>query len=477
MSTAIALKVTEIAESAKMQRRGNRWVGACPECGGSHGSTRFNLWDDGGYKCHSCQFSGDIIGWLRKYEGLSCSQAHQQVEKECVADRCPVWDSCRMGGNTGSRAWRPRSITPQQRTTSNPLPTSATTSPKEQWLAWATALHAASVQALLTNRDELAYLTGRGITMEMVKRFRLGWLADRQHPQRAAIGLPPREDGKKTLWVPEGLVIPFFDEAGKMTKIRIRRPEKARKTFLPELKYLEIEGSGKGAMVVRPQSGIIRGVVVVEAELDGMACASHDEVLIISLTTAGAGIDEQLAAEVAAAPVVLVALDADDEAGPKAVKRWLDTYRQAKYWPVPIGKDPGDYAQAGGDIRQWIESGLAPKVLAKCSEQVGKCSELPTDVALVAPESFSGSMPAGGEGERVITLTMLDGRTVYVVETREMWEQYYREGKIVFSANEMERLQQAIAAMNDAERAKFLSLTLDIKETFNEAWIRRGAAA
>ena len=39
-----------------------------------------------------------------------------------------------------------------------------------------------------------------------------------------------------------------------------------------------------------------------------------------------------------------------------------------EYWPVPEGKDPGEYCQTGGDIRAWIEAGLEPDPPEACAD-------------------------------------------------------------------------------------------------------------
>ena len=51
-------------------------------------------------------------------------------------------------------------------------------------------------------------------------------------------------------------------------------------------------------------------------------------------------------------------LDAD-EAGGKAFSWWKKNFPQAQRWPVPKGKDPGDYLKDhAGDLREWIIAGL-----------------------------------------------------------------------------------------------------------------------
>lgn len=51
----------------------------------------------------------------------------------------------------------------------------------------------------------------------------------------------------------------------------------------------------------------------------------------------------------------------DNGAGGKGARWWLAQYPRAKRWPVPEGKDPGDYVRDhGGDLRAWVLAGLPP---------------------------------------------------------------------------------------------------------------------
>ena len=57
---------------------------------------------------------------------------------------------------------------------------------------------------------------------------------------------------------------------------------------------------------------------------------------------------------------ILVALDADEDKpdgsnpGAEAWPGWRQTYPQARLWPVPVGKDPGEAFALGVDLAEWI---------------------------------------------------------------------------------------------------------------------------
>jgi len=175
---------------------------------------------------------------------------------------------------------------------------------------------------------------------------------------------------------------------------------------LSDRKYVWIKGSGNLPMVLRP-SGPARGAVIVEAELDAMAvAAAHKDVLVVALGTVAGGIDVKLRAELEKLPVILVALDADPAkdgklgAGPASVKRWRRSFRQARFWPMPAGKDPGDFVRDhGGDLRQWVESGLPP-VLPRASSAVDKPEpERSAPVRQDSPISPESSSSGDGGGD------------------------------------------------------------------------------
>ena len=352
----------DIAAKYGLRKSGNRHAGPCPKCGGSKDSDKFVLFPDGGFRCFACGFKGDRIKWLREMDGMSCREAHDAEGKDC-SPLCPNYGPCRNGEPVKRQ---PRSVRPQVGGRPDGLAEMAAVHPGIAWRTWAGKLVEKARQALAREPEEIRWLESRGIGTAQVDQYRLGWLAHDMRVDRCELGLPT-EEGKVRLWVPGGLVIPIFDGCGELHRLRIRRPPAAREKFLSDRKYVWIKGSGNLPMVLRP-SGPVRGAVIVEAELDAMAvAAAHGEVLVVALGTVAGGIDAGLRAELEKLPVILVALDADPAkdgklgAGPASVKRWRRSFRQARFWPMPAGKDPGDFVRDhGGDLRQWIESGLPP---------------------------------------------------------------------------------------------------------------------
>ena len=367
--------IIDIASKHNLRKSGGRFTGPCKKCGGSSRSEKFSMYTDGGFRCFGCGWKGDLITWLREIDGKTCPEAHEAAGVPCRFDGCQVKGTCRLGDGSGKRiARQPRVIEPHAGKQDKDLPLTVVKSPAVLWREWAELLTEKAMPRLQANNEALSWLAKRGISSETADRFGLGWLDHDHKVKRDTIGLQPRA-GKTDLWIPGGLLISIYDD-NRIHRLRVRRTDEARANFLPDLKYVWLEGSGNEPLILRP-SGAPRGAVIVEAELDAIAtAAAHDQVLVIALGTVSSGLPAAVRAELLALPVILLALDADQGkdgkqgAGPAAIDRWQKAFRQARFWPVPQGKDPGHFAELGGSLRAWVEAGLLPQVSRPASTQV-----------------------------------------------------------------------------------------------------------
>lgn len=335
---------------------GGEFASPCPLCGGKD---RFRIWPEQGrggtWYCRVCDKGGDCIEFLRVFDGLSFGAACKKLGVE--------------------RRINP-SVLPKSIRAAPFVPVDKVSLPATDWVEKAGKLLACAEKSLASNSAMLDNLFWRGLPPPAVKRFRLGWLPGQKesgcyYRDRVSWGLP-EEPGKygrsKPLWIPAGLFIPAFAPDGSITRLRVRRDDALRSRFCPEMKYMVIPGSSMHPLLVNPDA---RAFVVVESELDAMACAFACEEAGLSVGALAVGTNMGKPDTIAHAALekslaILVALDFDEPGkdgirpGANGFAFWEKTYKQARRWPVPMGKDPGEAVSLGVDLSVWILSGLPP---------------------------------------------------------------------------------------------------------------------
>lgn len=349
--------------------KGPEWAGPCPVCGGDD---RFKVWpsQEGGdaarragtvgtWWCRQCDHHGDLIELLVFAKNLSFVEACKELRIE-------------LTGSSRQRPLRAPAPTPEWKPTVWPLPS-------EKWRSAATKLALEAQEHLSNYEAALKYLSRRGLPQEATEKYGLGFLtADDKNDRgrfrpRSVFGLPDETiDGKvkKTIWIPRGLTIPFWvpgPEGGQeVHRLRIRRL--AEDLAEGASKFMMLKGSSQAPMTLPPTAiAPDRAVwVVVEAELCAMAVhfACGGRVGVMAALTNRGKSDAEAHKYLAAAPMILVALDMDpaDEKGNRpgfqGWKWWEKTYAQAKRWPVPAGKDPGEAVALGVDLATWVSDAL-----------------------------------------------------------------------------------------------------------------------
>jgi hypothetical protein len=388
-----------VSTHIKLRKSGSRYVGQCPKCGGSNDTDRFSVnTAKGFFHCFSCGFNGDAIKWLREIEGASCPDAHERLGLTCDNTGCPAWEKCRLGngGNKGKRNKSPRVEPVQPPAPPEPAEynAAAASTPQQQWAQQAAPLIQKAHTNLLQNDTQLQYLAGRGIPPSGVEWGKLGYLPENRYPKREAWGLPTeiKENGKpKKMFIPGGIVIPFFD-ADAPHRIRIRRDNPRPK----DPRYYWVPGSGDDVPVIGPSNA--RAVVVIESDLDAFMvrwqCRDLD-IAVIPLGTCSAKPKQTAMRTLHNAQVVLLAHDFEPRVNPhtgehenpggQGARWWLSTFPHAKRWPVPAGKDAGDYYKDHqGDIRAWILAGLPPAFHVQKEETPAQPAPKPQDQPLPA---------------------------------------------------------------------------------------------
>lgn len=353
--------------------KADEWSSPCPGCGGTD---RFHCWPDrsdgGNGWCRQCEWKGDTIQFCRDFLGMEFKEACEHVGRD---DKATAPTPRRTQAPKAAQVYQP---------TRPGLPPALWQQKAAELVAWAHA-------HLLRNTEQLAYLAGRGIDLDAVRFFRLGWNPGEQgrdiYRSRESWGLAEelKPDGKtpKRLWIPRGIVVPVFaphEGTDMPVRIRIRRPKEHRTESFPE-PYIMLAGGTSQTMVTDREA---RAFVVVEAELDGMlvhaACARELPGKVAGLALGSLAFKPDAATDelLQRALSVLVALDYEpvspeqDKAKAATLARvmtwWTTRYERAERWPVPQGKDPGDAYTLGVDIGAWVASGLPPVLRLKDAE-------------------------------------------------------------------------------------------------------------
>jgi DNA primase len=339
----LASKKVELKKVASTH--GGEWTGPCPECGGKD---RFHVWpytncEKGSYWCRGCGKAGDNIQFLIDFEGMN------------FKDAC-AWLNINLDTNYHSKPapTEKKEFTPTEHQ-----------SPAQLWQEKAGKFVSWAQEQLKNNQQQLDWLAARGINQGAAVAARLGWNPGENGKDlfraRTAWGLPElkKEDGRpRMLWLPRGLVIPYCVD-GIIQRIRIRQPE-------GEPRYYVIPGSSMATMIIGIEC---RAFVIVESELDAIACAASTDLAgAVALGTLQ-GKPDAAAYEILKSSVqILNALDYGDQGGGKtaaerAFKWWADNFPdKCDRWPVPQGKDPGEAYAQGTDLGEWIKKGLPPVV-------------------------------------------------------------------------------------------------------------------
>lgn len=360
---------------------------------------------------------------------------------------------------------------------------------------------------LLERGKEQEWLSSRGIDLAMIKKYRLGW--NPAHAWRDGeawgVSLGRKEDGKpKKLWLPRGLVIPCLDSDGTVQRLRVRQPDGAPR-------YLVIPGSNREPLISRAADAML----VVESELDAILIdrLAGDMVGVVAMGNDTAKPTAKMLPAIKEALWVGVALDSDlprfnadtgniDMPGAKASRWWLQQFPHAERLPVIGGKDPGEAFANGVDLRNWVLAGLPPYFHVKAELDAAKAARVarvraaaekaqaaeehaetihPQEV-VAAPTPQGESIPVeeerpsdeAGLAATAREIVLADGRSFLVTADQGEWERLTAAGHVVFSENELRRLQEACRTMSREERLAAAMLALDMKEVFGNAWIRRG---
>lgn len=412
-------------------RQGGEYHSPCPSCGGNdrficfpeqtggdvaqrHGLT-------GTWSCpRHCQTGGDIISFLTTFEGLSFGDACKQLG---------------IDSSQEFRRYRPLRQPGRQSSGSTEFAPRAYAAPTAQWTEQATKLATKAHARLLETPNVLGWLARRGLPLEAVQAYGLGYIEGEGGDgtcifrSRESFGLHTilKENGKpKKLRIPRGVTIPAWAPdggvGGQCLRIRIRKRNADIAPNNPkDSKYLLVPQSSApySAPLMLPPVGVTPELatwVVVEAELDAMAVhyACGGRVGALSVLTVAGRPDTTAHATLSRAARILVALDFDSRISAEGCDKkpmpaaqawpwWASTYEQARLWPVPEGKDPGDAFALGVDLRAWIMAGAPAVPVAQNTKSCG--------ISVAHSANFDQSPPETGHlGASICGLPAAGGR-------------------------------------------------------------------
>jgi len=404
----------------EMKRVGNKdggeYAGACPFCGGED---RFRVWREqnitGTYWCRKCGKRGDAIQYLRDVEGVGYKEACRMLGQEPKTDDIYLPPVTKKTAESKARECK---------------------SPVEQWIEHSQKIVEKAHADLMKNAEKKKWLFDRGITLDSIIKYRLGWLQADEYRSREAFGLSTelRTDGKpKKLWFPAGVVIPYFQQ-GVLHRVRIRRET-------GEPRYYLTPGSGTAPFICDGNRDVC---VIVESELDAITIDSTS-----STTCTAIALGNNCAAPDAIADeilresiIILVALD-NDTAGASEFPKWKQRYSQSIRWCVTAGKDPGEAYQKGEDLDLWIKSALPISLIKERTPQ----------------------KPAEPEPQmRALKARLKDrmGREYILTDSKEVYRECRERGEVVISTKELAMAKQFIAAAADPQKAA--DLIMEVKQ-------------
>lgn len=336
---------------------GGEYKGPCPWCGGND---RFTAWPfrkegKGRFICRQCNKSGDSIDYLRKKRGFNYP-------------KCLVFLGIKAKNKTISssknKKWKPRK--PEL--------------PSLEWQEQAKILLKRCQTYIFEGPESKrfrGYLEYRGIDESLIKKYHLGFnrTPTGLFKSRKKWGLEEeinKNTGRpKSLWIPQGFVIPMFDKSGNVIRLRIRRLKKDLKKR--ESKYHIIEGSFTGYMSFQYNQN--NPSMIVESELDAMLCDNiiGNRINIYALGSANISPDAFTHKKLVDSKI-LFSLD-NDGAGRNQFEWWKKHYPNIKEKYTPSGKDPGEFYQAGGDIEAWINGEIIESVTLKKPDDIKVINE------------------------------------------------------------------------------------------------------
>jgi len=314
---------------------GGEYHSPCPSCGGTD---RFILHPHkqmknckGSYFCRRCNKNGDAIQFCRDYHNMSFNEAVNYVGAEITEKKTVFYE--------------PKT---------NKSSVQVINNPSKEWTKQAYLLVQNAHEDLLNQKDILARLHKRGLLIEAIKQYKIGWLNETKKIAGSFWGIE-----KKEIWIPAGILIPTI-EHNAIIRLKIRRKDWISEDEIG--KYIVVSGSMQGLNIIGNKKNPV--MIVVESELD--AYALHYSVGDFAVIVAVGGSTKNLdivTHRLAKNKTTLLVCHDNDAAGTDMWYKWKSLYKQAQACPTPMAKDIGEAVEQGIDLKAWIIAKLSPQVL------------------------------------------------------------------------------------------------------------------
>ncbi len=317
--------------------RGSAHCGPCPRC---KGHDRFVVYADK-FLCRQCHPAyGDAIEFAR------------------WLNDCDFWQAVNWLTNGN-----PPTLADTAPTHTAPTPRPLLIPPAAAWQERAAAFVSWAMDQLWepAGRAGLDYLLNRGLTEAAIIRAGLGYNPQDITDNAARWGLTDHA----AIWLPgPGIVIPWvIDGSLHRVNIRLLQPRQIRRKSgrLDTIKYIGPAG-WHGANPLYNADAITprKPVLLVEGEFCALTAQQEAGDLITAAATGAkdAARAGRWIARLAAAPLVLLAFDAEPDKGDLAAHRWAELLpHNARRWR-PLLKDINDMHRAGLSVRDWIAAAV-----------------------------------------------------------------------------------------------------------------------
>lgn len=263
----------------KKSKGANMYV--CPLCGsgtGNHSTGAFSIKDGTSWKCFSCNEGGDIFDLIGKYEGIA---DHSEQLKRAGELFGITIDSYRATAQEDFREYQNQPKTEQYTHKS---------------------IHTADYTQffLKANKDIEKTTYHRGISLETLNRFKIGYVENWRHPKAPNAPASPR------------LIIPTSKESYLARDTRENIPEEQKPYSKSKVGSIHIFNSKALQTATKP-------IFIVEGELDALSIIEvGGEAVALGTTTKVKSLLEILKTTKPEHPLI-ISLD-NDEAGEKAYK-------------------------------------------------------------------------------------------------------------------------------------------------------------